>query len=102
MATRNQPDGRTGPDDRLVPGAQRLDAFRGGRTVVSRPSGRWRNALVATLLVIGSVTVGLAILEAVLRLFFSGHSPLFLDIYRLDEQGLLGLRPGITRRQVTP
>jgi len=69
---------------------------------VSRLGGRWRNALVAILLVLGSVTLALAAVEGALRLFFSGHSPLFLDIYRLDEQGLLGLRPGITRRQVTP
>lgn len=69
---------------------------------MTRATTRWRNGFVAVLLVLGSVTVGLAILEGVLRLFFSGHSPLYLDIYRLDEHGLLGLRPGITRRQITP
>ena len=30
-----------------------------------------------------------------------GYSPLFLDIYRLDETGVLTLRPSITRRHVT-
>lgn len=60
----------------------------------------WRKWLGGTLLVIGSLAFCLALMEGGLRLFLSSHSPLSLDIYRLDEHGLLGLRPGVTRRHV--
>jgi len=69
---------------------------------MSEIARRWRSFLAATLLVLGSLAVSLLLLEGGLRLFLSGYSPLNLDIYRLDEHGLLGLRPGITRRQVAP
>jgi hypothetical protein len=68
---------------------------------MSRVAGLWRSRLAGFSLLCGSLTVSLLLIEGGLRLFLSGHSPLFLDIYRLDERGLLGLRPGVTRRHVS-
>jgi hypothetical protein len=73
-----------------------------GECRVSRVASLWRRYLLTTLLVCGSLAVSLLLLEVGLRLFLFEHSPLNLDIYRLDEHGLLGLRPGVTRRQVSP
>lgn len=67
---------------------------------MSRAASLWRRSVVGMLLVLGSLAVGLALLEGGLRLFLPGQSPLYLDIYRLDGHGLLGLRPGVTRRHV--
>src|SRR5262245_16206279 len=72
-----------------------------GECRMRRVASFWRRCLFTTLLVCGSSAVSLLLLEGGLRLFLSDHSPLNLDIYRLDEHGLLGLRPGVTRRHVS-
>jgi len=69
------------------------------------PAGqlRPRSKQVLAKLILGfvSAAVSLVLCEVLLRLFSPGYSPLFLDIYRLDDYGVLGLRPNVTRRHLT-
>ena len=57
----------------------------------------------AARLVLAGVTALLTLFaaELVLRVLSPGYSPLFLDIYALNDSGVLTLRPGIARRHVT-
>lgn len=52
---------------------------------------------LATVSLCASITV----CEFAVRAIRPGYSPLFLDIYCRDEQGLMALRPGLIRRHVT-
>lgn len=62
---------------------------------------RSRKYVARLLLIVGGGGVGLVICEIVLRLFSPGYSPLFLDIYQLDEHGLLAMKANIVRRHVS-
>ena len=53
------------------------------------------------LLLFGSIVFSLVLCEVGLRLISPGYSPMSLDIYRLDGQGVLGMRPNLTRRHLT-
>ena len=57
--------------------------------------------LVNLSLLTGSLTLALVLAEIVLRILSPGYSPLFLDIYRMDEHGLVLLEPGVNRSHVT-
>lgn len=61
---------------------------------------RWKSFLVKFSLLLGSLAFGLILCEVVLRVFSRDESPLSMDIYQLDQQGVLVLRPGITRRHL--
>ena len=62
---------------------------------------RWKLVLIKLSLVVGSVIFSLILGEVTLRLFSSGYSPLFLNFYRLDDDGILTLIPNIERRHLT-
>ncbi len=71
------------------------------RPTSPRARSRWTAWLGRLLLLVSTVALGLGACEAVLRLVSPGYSPLFLDIFAVDDYGELALRPGVTRRHVT-
>lgn len=66
-----------------------------------RRPNRYKRAILNLSLAVGSVVFGLVLCEVVLRVFSPGYSPLFLDIYRMDDAGILMLEPNIERRHLT-
>ena len=56
--------------------------------------------LAPLALAAASALAGIGASEVIVRRFFPGDAPLFLDIYRIDEAGLLGMRPDVVRRHL--
>lgn len=61
----------------------------------------WKQVLSRLSLVTGSLIFGLLLCEVIVRLFYPGYSNIFLDIYELDNDGVLILTPNIERRHLT-
>lgn len=62
---------------------------------------RWKRLLVNLSLLLGSLALSLILCEAILRVVAQDHSPLSMDIYQLDSDGQVLLKPNITRRHFT-
>lgn len=62
---------------------------------------RLRSLCAKLLLAVTSAAISLGVAEVILRATSPGYSPLFLDIYTLDENGLLALQPSVVRRHVS-
>jgi GDSL-like lipase/acylhydrolase family protein len=62
---------------------------------------RLRWILLRGALGFAAMAVAIALCEIVLRVVSPGYSPLFLDIYRMEDGEVVGLRPGITREHLT-
>ncbi|MGE0470174.1 MAG: SGNH/GDSL hydrolase family protein [Nitrospira sp.] len=62
---------------------------------------RWESLLVNLTLLLGSLAFSLILCEAILRVVAQDDSPLSMDIYRLDPDDSLSLKPNVTRRHFT-
>ncbi len=72
--------------------------------MATAPSGHrssFRGLLARLSLLAASSAIALLALEAGLRLLSPGYSPLFLDIYRIEDDGQVGLIPERERRHTS-
>ena len=60
-----------------------------------------KDTFLKLLLLFAATAFSFVLCEVGLRLISPGYSPMSLDIYRLDEHGVLGMRPHLTRRHLT-
>ena len=64
-------------------------------------ANRYKQVVLKICVLLGSVVFTLVVSEIALRIFYPGYSPLFLDIYQMDQSGVLMLRPNIERRHLS-